>query len=127
MTPDTHRKKVVLKSQEVCHNSVVTCHKCTQDCRKKLVTLECRHKRVFTRKFSQGGCHEKLSPTRSFTKPISGMLSANGGGGVVQSAASQLLEQVDALLRRLPQVQPMSGQALEESCLLSPDDYTTTR
>lgn len=55
------------------------------------------------------------------------MLSANGGGGVVQSAASQLLEQVDALLRRLPQVQPMSGQALEESCLLSPDDYTTTR
>ena len=45
----------------------------------------------------------------------------------VQSAASQLLEQVDALLRRLPQVQPMSGHAVEGSSFLSPDDYTTAR
>lgn len=48
-------------------------------------------------------------------------------GCMVQSAASQLLEQVDALLRCLPQVQPMSGHAMEGASFLTPDDYTPAR
>lgn len=55
------------------------------------------------------------------------MLSLQSGSGFVQSAASQLLERVDALLRHLPQAQPMSGQSMEGACFLTPDDYTTAR
>ncbi|KAL3146174.1 hypothetical protein ABBQ32_002884 [Trebouxia sp. C0010 RCD-2024] len=44
-----------------------------------------------------------------------------------KSASSELLEQVDALLRCMPQVQPMHGQAMDDLSFLNPDDYTPAR
>lgn len=48
-------------------------------------------------------------------------------GVVVQSASSELLEQVDALLRCMPRVQPLHGQAMDDPAFLTPDDYTPAR
>lgn len=45
----------------------------------------------------------------------------------LQNAASHLLEQTDALLRRLPQVQPLSGQQNATGTCLSFPDYADAR
>ncbi|KAL3157295.1 hypothetical protein ABBQ38_001525 [Trebouxia sp. C0009 RCD-2024] len=44
-----------------------------------------------------------------------------------KSASSELLEQVDALLRCMPRVQPLHGQAMDDPAFLTPDDYTPAR
>ncbi len=45
----------------------------------------------------------------------------------LQNAASHLLAQTDALLRRLPQVQPLSGQHNVMGSFLSFPDYADAR
>lgn len=85
---------------------------------------------------SREGCHKEIPTSRvpqeacrlkNFAQPIPNMLPLVDCGEFVQSAASQLLEQVDALLRCLPKLHPMSGQAMEGTAFLTPDDYTPAR